>query len=82
MAITDFLTGSDIRTNVAFGIAAACCFLGFLTAIVMYGYYGFGLHKDMGAGIQALTYVFIGQGFGGMVAALFNKPSTTTTTGA
>jgi hypothetical protein len=45
----------------------------------MYVYYGFWLQKDMGAGQQALTYVFVGQGFGGMVAALFNKSTGTTT---
>jgi hypothetical protein len=77
MALADLLTGSSIRTNVAFGIAAACCFLGFLVAIAMYVYYGFCLQKEMAAGNQALTYVFVGQGFGGMVAALFNKSAGT-----
>jgi hypothetical protein len=31
------------------------------------------VQKDMAIGLQALTYVFVGQGFGGMIAALFNK---------
>ena len=80
MALNDLIAGSDVRINVAFGIAAACCFLGFLVAILMYVYYGFWLQKDMGAGQQALTYVFVGQGFGGMVAALFNRSSAPGTT--
>ena len=76
MALNDLIAGSDVRTNIAFGIACACCFLGFLVAILMYVYYGFWLQKDMGGGQQALTYVFVGQGFGGMVAALFNRTSS------
>jgi hypothetical protein len=71
--MTELTSGSEVRTNIAFGIACACCFLGFLVAIIMYCYYGFYLQKDMTAGNQALTYVFVGQGFGAMIAALFNQ---------
>ncbi len=73
MALPDLISGSDVRTNIAFGIASACCFLGFVVAISMYAYYGFWLRQEMAAGNQALTYVFIGQGFGGLIAALFNR---------
>jgi hypothetical protein len=73
MGLTDYIAGSDIRTNISFGIACFCCFFGFMVAISMYIYYGFVVQKDMAIGLQALTYVFVGQGFGGMIAALFNK---------
>ncbi|MCL4502094.1 MAG: hypothetical protein M1438_09585 [Deltaproteobacteria bacterium] len=76
MALSDWIAGSTVRTNIAFGIACFCCFLGFLVAIAMYVYYGFVLQKEMAGGNQALTYVFVGQGFGGMVAALFNRPAS------
>ncbi len=82
MDLTSLFAGSELRTNVAFGVAAGCCFVGFLTAIVMYAYYGFVLQKDMAGGVQALTYIFVGQGFGGMIAALFKSPSTDTSTTA
>ena len=71
--MTDLIAGSEVRTNTAFAISSFCCFFGFMTAVAMYIYYGFWLEKDMAAGNQALTYVFIGQGFGGMIAALFNN---------
>jgi hypothetical protein len=80
MAVTDLISGSNARLNIAFGVACGCCFIGFVTAIVMYAYYGFFLHQDMTAGLQVLTYVFIGQGFSGMIASLFNRTTTPTAT--
>ena len=73
MALSDLVNGSEIRTNVIFAIACFCCLFGFLTAIFMYVYYGYWTQKDMTGGIQALTYIFISQGFGGMIVSLFNK---------
>ena len=79
MALSDLIAGSEIKTNVAFSIACFFCFLGFFTSIAMYAYYGFWLQKDMTPGLQAITIVFVGQGFLSLVVALFNKPTAGTT---
>ena len=57
----------------SFSLAVFCTFFGFLAAVTMYVYYGFFLHQDLPSNIMTVTNVFIGQSFGGTIAAIFTQ---------
>lgn len=62
------------RVSTQFALAIFCTFFGFFAAAGVYLFYALWFRADLPPNLFMVTNVFIGQSFGGAIAALYNRP--------